>query len=83
MNVIAMIICGLFLAAVWRVKVPDDLNQLADNDQSILQRRERELVVAAAPGGGSWPLEPVDESWGARIVRQHSYAADRSQGTSG
>jgi len=49
MSVIAMIICGLFLAAVWRVKLPDDLSQLANNDQGSLQRRERGLVVAAAP----------------------------------
>ena len=50
MSVIAMIICGLFLAAVWRDNVSDDLSQLANNDERSLERRERELVVAAAPG---------------------------------
>jgi hypothetical protein len=45
MSVIAIIICGLFLAAVWRVQVPDDLGQLADHDQRML---------SAASASWSW-----------------------------
>ena len=36
MSVIAVMICGLFRAAVWRVQVPDDLSRLANHDQGML-----------------------------------------------
>lgn len=51
MSVIAIIICGLFLAAVWRVRLPNDLGQSADHEQPIIQCCERKLIVAAAPRG--------------------------------